>query len=423
MSAGIPEIRAMEMEDVKLPVKVQLPNGVPLFLINEGVRDVVRLDLLFSGGYAVQNQPLQALFTNRMLREGCSAMGATAFSRSIDSCGAWIETYSTQECNHVTLYSLKRHIGKLLKIISDAVKSPAFSERRLNVVRAANKSHFQVNSCKVDVVAQRHFEKSLWGAEHKFGRLVTVEDYDAITVESLREYYARVYGACNCSIFLSGNIDDAIVQTVTNYFGEEQWGASTPVKIDDVPPVGSACGRVDVKVNDTMQSTVKIGSMTLDTSHPDFQTLKYMTVLLGGFFGSRLMTNIRERNGYTYHIEADISAFGKRNALVVTSETSNEYVSPLIAEVYNEFSRLQNEPVSLKEMEKLRNCTLGELCREYEGVIAKADIFINTYLSGEPFESVNKYLNVVRTATPEDFMRMAQAHLSPEKMIEIVAGA
>jgi predicted Zn-dependent peptidase len=74
-------------------------------------------------------------------------------------------------------------------------------------------------------------------------------------------------------------------------------------------------------------------------------------------------------------------------------------------------------------MEKLRNCTLGELCREYEGVIAKADIFINTYLSGEPFESVNKYLNVVRTATPEDFMRMAQAHLSPEKIIEIVAGA
>lgn len=423
MSAGIPEIRAMEMEDVKLPVKVQLPNGVPLFLINEGVRDVVRLDLLFAGGYAVQNQPLQALFTNRMLREGCSAMGATAFSRSIDSCGAWIETYSTQECNHVTLYSLKRHVGKLLKIISDAVKSPAFSERRLNVVRAANKSHFLVNSCKVDVVAQRHFEKSLWGAEHKFGRLVTVEDYDAITVESLREYYARVYGSCNCSIFLSGNIDDAIVQTVTNYFGEEQWGTSTPVKIDDAPPLGYACGRVDVKVNDTMQSTVKIGSMTLDASHPDFHTLKYMTVLLGGFFGSRLMTNIRERNGYTYHIEADISAFGKRNALVVTSETSNEYVSPLIAEVYNEFTRLQNEPVSLKEMEKLRNCTLGELCREYEGVIAKADIFINTYLSGEPFESVNKYLNVVRMATPEDFMRMAQTHLSPEKMIEIVAGA
>ena len=70
MTAGIPEIRAMEMEDVKLPVRVQLPNGVPLFLINEGVREVVRLDLLFAGGYAVQNKPLQALFTNRMLREG-----------------------------------------------------------------------------------------------------------------------------------------------------------------------------------------------------------------------------------------------------------------------------------------------------------------------------------------------------------------
>lgn len=411
------------MEDVKLPVKLLLPNGVPLYLINEGVRDVVRLDLLFAGGYAVQSQPLQALFTNRMLREGSSMMGATAFSRSIDSCGAWIETYSTQECNHITLYSLKRHIGKLLKIVSDAVKSPVFSAKRLDVVRSANKSHFLVNSRKVDVVAQRHFEKALWGAEHKFGRLVVPEDYDAITVESLREYYSRVYGSCNCTVFLSGNIDDGIIQNVAEFLGEELWGTSMQVEFPDVPPLASVSGRVDVKVNDTMQSTVKIGSMTLDSSHPDFYALKYMMVLLGGFFGSRLMTNIRERNGYTYHIEADVSAFGKRNAMVVTSETSNEYVASLIQEVYKEFGRLQNEPVPVDEMEKLRNCTLGELCREYEGVIAKADIFINTYLSGEPFDGVNKYLDVVRTATPDDFMRLAQAHLSPERMIEIVAGA
>ena len=286
----------------------------------------------------------------------------------------------------------------------------------------ANKSHFLINSRKVDVVAQRHFEKAIWGSEHKFGRLVCAEDYDAVTVELLREYYGNVYGSQNCTIFLSGKFDDCEVGKLGDYFGKEQWGASSRVSIDDLPPLASMRGRVNVKVDDTMQSGIKIGMMAVDSSHPDFYTLKYLSVLLGGFFGSRLMTNVRERNGYTYHIEADLSAFGHRNAFSVTSEAANEYVQPLIDEVYNEFHRLQTEPVFVEEMEKLRNCTLGELCREYEGVLAKADVFINTWLSGEAFDGVNSYLDVVRNASPDDFMRLACKYLIPENMVEVVAG-
>ena len=422
MAHAIPEIKAMEMQNIKLPQKVQLPNGVPLYMINEGVHEVVRLDLLFRGGYAVQSMPLQALFTNRMLREGSIALGAAAVSRKLDSCGAWIETYSSQNCNHLTLYTLRKHLPELLKMLAEIVKNPAFPQKNLDVVRRANKSHFLVNSRKVDVVAQRHFEKALWGSEHKFGRLVRAEDYDAITPELLREYYENVYGSQNCTIFLSGKFDDAVVEKLSSYFGSEQWGASSKVEIPDFPPLSDVRGRVNATVDDTMQSGIKIGTMVVDSFHPDFYTLKYLSVLLGGFFGSRLMTNVRERNGYTYHIEADLSAFGKRNAFSVTSECANEYVQPLIDEVYNEFRRLQTEPVSVEEMEKLRNCTLGELCREYEGVLAKADVFINTWLSGEPFDGVNSYLDVVRTATADDFMRLACKYLLPENMVEVVAG-
>ena len=422
MTRGIPEIKAMDMQNIKLPQRVQLPNGVPLFLINEGVREVIRLDLLFSGGYSIQSKPLQALFTNRMLREGSLGLSAAAVSRKLDSCGAWIETYSSQNCNHITLYTLCRHLPELLKMLAEIVKNPAFSQKNLDVVRRANKSHFLVNSRKVDVVAQRHFERAIWGSEHKFGRLVCAEDYDAITPVLLREYYEQVYGSRNCTIFLSGKFNDDAVEKLSDYFGCEEWGALSPVSMTDQPPLASVCGRVNATVDDTMQSVIKIGTMVVDSSHPDFYTLKYLSVLLGGFFGSRLMTNIRERNGYTYHIEADITAFGRRNAFSVTSEAANEYVQPLIDEVYNEFRRLQVEPVPVEEMEKLRNCTLGELCREYEGVLAKADVFINTWLSGEPFDGVNRYLDVVRTASSDDFMRLACKYLLPEKMVEVVAG-
>ena len=122
MTHAIPEIKAMEMQNIKLPQKVQLPNGLPLFLINEGVHEVIRLDMLFKGGYAVQSKPLQALFTNRMLREGSSVLSATDVSRKLDSCGAWIETYSSQNCNHITLYTLRRHLPELLKMLAEIVK-------------------------------------------------------------------------------------------------------------------------------------------------------------------------------------------------------------------------------------------------------------------------------------------------------------
>lgn len=423
MAFEIPKIKAMDMDNIKLPRTMLLDNGTPLHLINEGVRDVIRFDLLFAGGYSVQSHPLQALFANRMLREGSSGLTSKDVSHKIDSCGAWVEIYSSQNCNHMTLYTIKRHFGELLKTIAEIVKAPAFRESDLNVVRAANKSHFLVNSHKVDVLAHRHFERAMWGEQHKFGRMLCADDYDAVTIEVLREYYDRVYGSRNCTIFLSGKLDDAVIAEVSRAFGNEAWGAPVAVHIEDLPPLGGACGRVNVKVDDAMQSAVKMGALSLDSSHPDFCALKYMTVLLGGFFGSRLMTNIRERNGYTYHIEADLSAHGHRNSFVVSSETANEYVEPLINEVYNEFRRLREEPVLRDEMRKLRNCTLGELCREYESVMAKADVFINTWLSGEPFDSVNRYLDVVRTAKAEDFMRLATEYLHPEKMVEVVVGA
>lgn len=422
MAIGIPDIKAMDMDNIRLPQEIRFANGVPVYLISDGTRDIVRIDILFSGGYAVQTKPLQALFTNRMLREGTERLNAAAVSRRIDSCGAWIETYSSQSCNHITLYSLKRHTRELLKLLAEIVKNPSFPVKNLDIVRNANKSHFLINSRKVDVVAQRYFERSLWGCEHPFGRLVSAEDYDCITTELLQEYYARVYGSANCTIFLSGNIDVKLIDDVAAYFGKDEWGASQLSEITDLSSYNTIYGRVNVPVEDTMQSAVKIGAMVMDSGHPDFYTFKYLTVLLGGFFGSRLMTNIREEKGYTYHIEADISAFGKHNALVITSETATGNVERLIDEVYNEMYRLHNEPVSSEEMYKLRNCTLGELCREYEGVIAKADVFINAWLSGESFEGVNDYLDIVRKTGTDEFISLARKYLLPEKMIEIVAG-
>ena len=119
----------MQLEHLALPRKVVMPNGVPLFLLEGVDKGVVRFDLLFKGGYAVQDKPLLAMFTNRMLREGAGSFSAAEISRSLDYYGAWIDMYSSQNCNHITLYTMSKHFVPLLQVLEDMVKCPQFHKR------------------------------------------------------------------------------------------------------------------------------------------------------------------------------------------------------------------------------------------------------------------------------------------------------
>lgn len=413
----------MLLDHLTLPRKVAMPNGVPLYLLDGADKSVVRFDLLFKGGYAVQDKPLQAMFTNRMLREGAGNLTAAEISKRLDYYGAWIDMYSSQNCNHITLYTMSKHLVPLLHVLEEMVKHPQFPQENLDTVRNNNKSYFTINSQKVDIVSQRHFEHALWGSGHPLGHVVCVADYDAMTRDDIQDYYNRYYGSRNCTIFLSGTVDDAILSAVEDSFGSVVWGCESECRLIDVAPPVSHPGRCNVPVPDTMQSAVKMGFMAMDATHPDFFKFRFLCVLFGGYFGSRLMSNIREENGYTYHIAAELDAYGHRNAFMISSEAATEYVEPLINEVYHEMEQLVTKPVEESEVELVRNYIMGELCREYEGQSAKSEVFINTWLSGVDFASVNKYIDEIKSVTPADLQRLAREYFNKDRMIEIVAGA
>lgn len=413
----------MSLECLALPHLVAMPNGVPLYKLCGADKGVVRFDILFKGGYAVQAKPLLAMFTNRMLREGAGMLSAAEISQKLDYYGAWIDMYSSQNCNHITLYTMSKHFVSLLPVLEDMVKRPLFPQENLDTVRRNNRSYFAVNSQKVDVVSQRYFENSLWGDAHPLGHVVEAADYDAITRCDIQEYYSNYYGSCNCTMFIAGSVDDAMLAAIADCFGNEVWGCKNACGESVVAAPCQLCGRRAVSVAGTMQSAVKLGFMAMDSSHPDFHKFRFLCVLLGGYFGSRLMSNIREENGYTYHIFAEMDAYGKRNAFMISSEAATEFVEPLINEVYKELDRIVAEPVSDSEIELVRNYIMGELCREYEGQSAKSEVFINAWLSGVGFDSVNKYIDEIKSITPADLHRLACEYFKKENMIEIIAGA
>ena len=417
-----PIIRPMSLESLALPQLQAMPNGVPLYRLSGADKGVVRFDILFKGGYAVQSKPLLAMFANRMLREGAGELSAAEISQKLDYYGAWIDMYSSQNCNHITLYTMSKHFEPLLQVLEEMIKRPLFPQDNLDTVKRNNRSYFTVNSHKVDVVSQRYFENSLWGEGHPLGHVVEATDYDAITRDDVVEYYNSYYGSRNCAMFIAGSVNDAMLSAIARSFGNDVWGCENACGDFAVAAPSPHVGRCVVPVQGTMQSAVKMGFMAMESSHPDFHKFRFLCVLLGGYFGSRLMSNIREENGYTYHIAAEMDAYGKRNAFMISSEAATEYVEPLIAEVYRELERLVTEPVDDSEIELVRNYIMGELCREYEGQSAKSEVFINAWLSGVGFDSVNRYIDEIKSVTAADLQRLACEYFKKENMIEIVAG-
>ena len=418
-----PKVRDIEHLAVQMPRRSVMPNGVLLNVLDSGDNEVVRIDLLMEGGRWQQSQPLQALFTNRMLREGTLRYGALEIAEKLDYYGAWLELSSASEYAYITLYSLNKYLPHTLEILESIVKEPVFPEKELGIIIDNNIQQFMVNSSKVDFLAHRALMKAVYGEAHPCGRLVQKEDYNRINPAVLRKFYDRHYHSRNCTIYVSGKVSDDCVRRIEDLFGREAFGKDfrKPERRDFIP-VSSADKRIFVEYADAMQSAVRMGMLSLERNHPDYLKTRVMVTLFGGYFGSRLMSNIREEKGYTYGISAGIVPYPGKGMLVVNTETANEFAEPLIREVYHEIDCLQNDLVPEEELSMVKNYMLGEMCRSYESAFSLADAWMFVQVSGFGDTHFEDALNAVKDITPEEIRELAGRHLCKEKLKEVIAG-
>lgn len=418
-----PEIIEPNLLAVQSPERRVLPNGIPVNILNAGDSEVTRIDFLMEGGRWQQLQPLQSLFTNRMLREGTCRYTAAEIAEKLDYYGAWLELSSALEYSYVTLYSLNKYLPQTLDLLESIIKEPLFPEEKLQVIVDNNIQQFLVNSSKVDFLAHRGLVKSVYGEHHPCGYLVQEEDYHRIHPDVLREFYTRYYHSDNCTIYLSGRVNEECYHRIETLFGRESFGLSShrPEK-KKVAPLSIAEKRIFIERSDALQSAVRMGMLSLDRKHPDYLKFRVLVTLFGGYFGSRLMSNIREDKGYTYGISAGIIPYPGQSVFVINAETDNEFVEPLIREVYHELDRIQNELVSSAELSMVKNYMLGELCRSYESAFSLADAWTFVQVSGLQESYFTDVQEAVKTITPEELRNLAEKYLCKENLKEVVSG-
>ena len=418
-----PFIREPEQLEVPSPQCQVMPNGIPLYILNAGDNEVMRIDVLMKGGRWQQTQRLQALFTNRMLREGTRCYSAADIAGKLDYYGAWLELSSSTEYDCITLYTLNKYLPETLDVLESILKEPLFPEKELGVIVNNNIQQFLVNSSKVDFLSHRILVNALYGSGHPCGQLVQEADYHAINPSVLQSFYDDHYHSGNCTIYLSGKVGYEAVQRIEALFGSEPFGKGfrSPEK-RSYQPVTSSEKRFFVERTDAVQSAVRMGMLSMDRHHPDFLKFRVLITLLGGYFGSRLMSNIREEKGYTYGIFAGSMHYPGSGMFLISTETANEFVDPLIREVYHEIDRLQNDLVPVEELAMVKNYMLGDMCRSYESAFSLADAWIFVHTSGFSNSYVKDSVDAVKSITPEEIRELASRHLCKEKLKEAVSG-
>lgn len=411
------------VSDISIPVPetYQLPNGVPVYYLNMGEQDVCRIDLMIGAGKWQQPQPLVSSFTNRLLKEGAGALSGQQIAEQLDFYGAWLHLSDSYHYSYITLYTLNKYFRETTAILSRMFHEPHLEEKEFETLREQRRQQFLIDNDKVQTLALKHFSKALFGATHPYGRKAEWEDFDLIRVEHLRDFYQTYYRTDNIQIILSGKITDVQLKIVEEYFGIVSRNDEERACNDGKTVRNDKRTRVLIPKENAIQNAIRMGFPTINKPHEDFPGLRVVNTLLGGYFGSRLMSNIREEKGYTYGITSAITTYKHAAFLSVATQTAPEHTEKLIAEVYREIDRLQNETPGRQELEMVRNYILGDFSRSLDGTFSLIEAYVSLLASGMDVNFLHRQIEKVKNITAEEIRTLSVRYLN-KNMIEVIAG-
>ena len=304
-----PEIKLIESVSLPQFQLLHLDNGVPVYVINEGEQEVVKLELMYKAGKWFEEKNLVSDFTNRMLREGTAKHNAKAIADKFDFYGANINTGAGFETAGVTLYSLTKQIDHLLELLLEIFTESTFPEREFETIVTNKKQKLAVELKKNEYLANRNFVNALYGQNHPYGRVTEFEHYDQMTTADLKAFFKKYYHPANLTIILSGKFDEQLIKKINQFFGAKGNGGEKASEniTHNIEPAKELIQHVEKA--DSVQSAVVLGNISINKKHPDFLKLSVLNTVFGGYFGSRLMGNIREEKGYTYGIYSSFVSY------------------------------------------------------------------------------------------------------------------
>jgi predicted Zn-dependent peptidase len=397
-----------------------LDNKVPVYAMNAGAQDVVMVEWVFDAGNWYDKQPMVAATTNFLIKNGTTSKTAYQINDFFEFHGAYLNRSCYNETASITLHCLSKHLETLLPVVREIIETSIFPEEELAIYIQNQKQRLSVNLQKCDFIANRLIDEYLFGINHPYGTYSDAKDYDALNTDVIKAFYKQYYLNGSCKIFVAGKMPTGYEAMLNKAFGTLPLHADAPVVVEH-PIVTAAQKKVEI-INDEngVQGAIRMARPFPNRHHPDFQKAHVLNTLFGGFFGSRLMSNIREDKGYTYGIHSYFQNHVHASAWMISTEAGRDVCTATITEVIKEMELLRNELVDIEELNLVRNYMIGSLLGDLDGPFQLIGRWKNYVLNGLDENYFYKSIETIKSVTPQELQRLANTYLQPDDFYELV---
>jgi predicted Zn-dependent peptidase len=408
--------------DYKLPPlnTTTLDNGLPLHWVDAGVQDVVQIDWVFPAGLWQEPGGAIAHAVAALLKNGTSSRSAAAINEALEFFGAELKTSASNDHATVTLFSLTKHLPSLLPLVLEILTDSVFPDQEVEIYKRNAVQKLLVNLRKGDFVANRLIDEMLFGADHPYGRCTRKDELEALQPARIQQFFADAYSFSGVRIFMAGKVGPDEVGVLARTFG------AMPVQgkglVNEPLAIYPAQERQKHVVNDeqAVQGSIRLGRLFPNRHHPDFTPMIVVNTLFGGYFGSRLMSNIREDKGYTYGIHSSLIPNFNGGSLVISTETGKDVARLAVDEVFSEMELLKAEVPEEDELLLVKNYLLGGLLADLDGPFSILRrwraIILNGFDESYFYNSVHTYKRI----TPEEITEYAKKYFDRDNFYEVI---
>ena len=411
-----PEIKQIEKINFISPDKFLLSENASFFWMKEVPNDTARLDFTFDAG-TIRDSNLISSLVAGLLFSGTAKKSSTEIHNELDYLGAFFDVGLSHESVMVSFYALNKNMLAVFKIFEDAIENVIFQQNEIDELIRERKQKLQVNLEKVGFLAQREFQKNLFEGTD-YARQIQLQDYDAAKRTEILEFHDKNYKKGLRKVVLVGNLDKSDVNLIIE--NSKKWAQTNSQVFES--NFKNKIGVSTIEKKDAVQSAIRIGKTLFNKNHQDFIGISILNTILGDYFGSRLMKNIREDKGYTYGISSMEVELTRSGYFLIGTEVGTNQKDLALAEIKYEIERLQNELIPNVELDLVRNYLLGQLLKGADGPYAMSDLFLSVDAYNLDFTFYDEYIDKIQNIEPKELQELAIKYLNWDTMSIVTAG-
>lgn len=413
----IPDLKPIQKIHFIEPERIPLGGIAEIFHLDKVPDETVRIELYFQAGQ-IHGKKNMSSFVSSLLLSGTKDKTSFQIHEELDELGAYFQNEVSTEMAFVNLFCLRKNAQKAFEILLDAIQNVQFFEHEISDILQEKKQRFLVSNEKVSYLARRAFQKHIFHSSENYARQIELSDFESIKRQDLVEFHENYYLKGLKEVVVVGNLekefisflkDNLSVMTLQNYFSYES-------------QLKSNSGEFHIPKKGALQTAIRVGIPLFNKKNPDFFSFQVLQTILGDYFGSRLMSNIREDKGYTYGIACSLVELKETGYFVIATEVGSQFIHATLKEIKFEIERLKQELVSKEELDLVRNYLLGQLLKNADGPNAMMDLFLSVQQHNLTLDFYNDFIEKLKSITVEEVKNMANKYLDWSKFTIVTAG-